>query len=460
MDYNQNLIELRRYLGVKPDKKGLTHNINKHAPYFPFPTRASERARFARGFDGVVGEFTRLVSNHSLKEKIEIEDIIKGISDKVQMDIHDTPYFQRLMKLYLADNHSSMKVFHPHIFQYFQRTEGDEGKGEAEIALLLRDIYIKSNESIRSMFAKGNSDHVISKLILDQLDYLVVKEKANKYVGKLPHITDLFNEDISYLAKYPEYFTVNLSLFLSYYYFFYISQLSLKLSQKFIADSSKVNELFYMLDWEGPGKSRKSYTKGYNLIKDSLRNLLIQVNTLEHVNSLQGTHGLSYPELVDFYNGISVIEQTELSNVLTNWILEYRGLMELEQIKELPEKYDELIISLYNSIEEVHTKLPTKQGTKSRYSLSLEQIGKKYFLKTRGSLGYMLNIKQELLLLITTVVVKDERKSLKSVFEGLEKRGLFFDRYSKEGIVELYDKLNLLDKKSDSGDAQYVKPIL
>ena len=72
----------------------------------------------------------------------------------------------------------------------------------------------------------------------------------------------------------------------------------------------------------------------------------------------------------------------------------------------------------------------------------------------------MLNISQDLLLLLTALSLKNERKSLKQVFIELELRGLYFDRYSREEIVKLFDKLNLLDKKSDSGDAQYVKPIL
>ena len=71
----------------------------------------------------------------------------------------------------------------------------------------------------------------------------------------------------------------------------------------------------------------------------------------------------------------------------------------------------------------------------------------KYFLKTRGSLGYMLNISQDMLLLLTALSLKKERKPLKQVFIDLEARGLFFDRYSKEEIVQLFDKLNLIDKK-------------
>ncbi|WP_010250378.1 DNA phosphorothioation-dependent restriction protein DptG, partial [Acetivibrio cellulolyticus] len=33
-------------------------------------------------------------------------------------------------------------------------------------------------------------------------------------------------------------------------------------------------------------------------------------------------------------------------------------------------------------------------------------------------------------------------------------------RDSKYKIIEIYEKLNILEKKSDSGDAQYVKSIL
>ena len=39
-------------------------------------------------------------------------------------------------------------------------------------------------------------------------------------------------------------------------------------------------------------------------------------------------------------------------------------------------------------------------------------------------------------------------------------RGIFLDNISKEHLQEFFTKLNLIDKKSDSGDAQYVKRIL
>ena len=94
------------------------------------------------------------------------------------------------------------------------------------------------------------------------------------------------------------------------------------------------------------------------------------------------------------------------------------------------------------------------------FALAIHEVGKQYFLKTRGSLGNTLNVTQDFLILLTAISVKNEKISLKQLFIEFERRGIFFDRYSREKIVELFNKLNLIEKKSDSGDAQYVKPIL
>ena len=74
--------------------------------------------------------------------------------------------------------------------------------------------------------------------------------------------------------------------------------------------------------------------------------------------------------------------------------------------------------------------------------------------------GLVLNISQEFLLLITALVVKDDKMRINDLFKEYEKRGLFFDQESKKEIVNRLDNLTYIDKKSDSGDAQYVKSIL
>ena len=73
----------------------------------------------------------------------------------------------------------------------------------------------------------------------------------------------------------------------------------------------------------------------------------------------------------------------------------------------------------------------------------------------------MLNLSEETLIFLTKLSIKDQdQMRLKDVFKAFEKRGVFLDSASKEQVATYYEKLNLIEKKSDSGDAKYVKRIL
>ena len=94
------------------------------------------------------------------------------------------------------------------------------------------------------------------------------------------------------------------------------------------------------------------------------------------------------------------------------------------------------------------------------YAEKFEKYSTKY-LKRRGRSGMMLNLSEETLILLTKVCIKDhEKMRLNDVFSEFEARGVFLDNYSKSEVMHYYEKLNLIEKKSDSGDAQYVKRIL
>ena len=56
--------------------------------------------------------------------------------------------------------------------------------------------------------------------------------------------------------------------------------------------------------------------------------------------------------------------------------------------------------------------------------------------------------------------IRKDKIKLKDLFEEYKRRGIYFDRDSQSKIVDLFEKLNIIEKKSDSGDAQYVRSIL
>ena len=103
----------------------------------------------------------------------------------------------------------------------------------------------------------------------------------------------------------------------------------------------------------------------------------------------------------------------------------------------------------------------SRSGPNRGYGNWFVKYVEKNFAKRRGPLGYNLNMTEDDIILMTKICINNNEKlKLNELFEEFELIGLFFDRDSKTKIVELYEKLNLLEKKSDSGDAQYVKSVL
>ena len=76
--------------------------------------------------------------------------------------------------------------------------------------------------------------------------------------------------------------------------------------------------------------------------------------------------------------------------------------------------------------------------------------------------GYTIGVTENDIIMFTKIILAENEGKLKLslLFEKFEERGLIFDRESKRKITELFEKMNFLEKRSDSGDAQYVKSVL
>lgn len=458
MDYKSNIEALKD--SMKIDGKTPKHTINKRTPFLPFKTREPERAKFKRGFLGISGEVGRLVTGKKLFKDMNLEDSIDKIISEVRCDNdEDLLYLKKLISEYLMNQDGDLNIFHAFILQYVKFTEGSEAKGEESIAKFIYDVILNRNSNLKRIFENKNSENIIIKLILEKLDTLEDRKEEKSYINNLDFISKVANEDLEFMMNHEEFFLKNFQNILAYYYFYYITQLVVKLNKKSKADYTIPEEIYYLLDSEKASNNRRSVNKGYKLIKNESRNLLLNMNLVEHLNFIFGVEGQNFRNIYEIYELMDSIEKKEVLRALNEWIDIYRECFNLNTINIEIINYEDGVKILYDSLNEQLSK-KTMQGTASRYSIALETIGKKYFLKRRGVHGYMLNMTQEMLLLITAVSIKEEKITLKALFSEYERRGIFLDQYSKEVVVELLSKLNLIDKKSDSGDAQYVKAIL
>lgn len=455
MVYEENINKLKKSMQIKDKLGSGKHTINNSVPFLPFGTRNPERPKFKRKFSGVTGEVVRLINGKELEEDFDIVESINNIVEVVMCNNEDDrKYLKELVKEYLIDKDGDIKVFHAKLFNYIELDKGTEIVGEKKIAQFLYDILFSDN-SISYIFEEDETKNMIIKLVLAKLSGLKDRNTEKVYINKLECITDVAKEDFKFLIKHKEFFLRNFQQLIAYYYFYYITQLSIKLNKKDKANFSEVEKVFYLLDWEKASKNRKSVINGYSLIKSESKNLLININILEHLNFLFGVKGYTYFEILDKLNNSSDEEKNSYLSTIYEWIKIYRNNFSQEPIYvEL--EFEELVNTLEKSLAE-----KIDQATISRYSLWIEEIGKKYFLKIRGgSYGYMLNMTQEMLLMITAICIKEDKITLKDLFKEYERRGLFLDSYSQVEVIDLLGKLNLIDKKSDSGDAQYVKSIL
>lgn len=439
-------------MGVK-----LTHVINKNSPLLPYVTREPERVKFNKGFDGIIGEFARITTDKEWTDEFSIDNLVNEIllnDNKIVCSDDDKEHLSKIIKDYLINENNELNILHPHLFLYLPLSDNKQKVGEKRIAEFINNIFFIDVET-KDIFDNKKSNQVMVKFILDNISELPEKHRNAKYISVLPFVCDVFKEDWLFARKHENFLINNLEYILAYYYFYYCSQFAVKLQQKYdIANLNEPTEIYYLLDSERASKNRKSLDKGYKLIKKATEDLLVRINVIEHLNTLAGTHGLFPFQIYKLLENDLDHNKDEYLKTLNEWINFYNDNKQLEATK--PEiNFKSLEKTLFNSLNQ-----GIQQAPKSRYAKNLEEVAKKYFAKGRGPHGLMLNLNKDLLYILTALCVKEDKIKLNDLFKEFECRGIFFDRYSREEVVTILNNWNLIDKKSDSGDAQYVKSIL
>jgi DNA phosphorothioation-dependent restriction protein DptG len=450
------------------------HDVGNVLDVLPFLTKRTGAIK--GNFHKVLGEFVRFNSSLELDPKAysEIDTFTteeqnkysEHIASKVEyQDDEDATYdFVRFLDQYLSSG-EEIKPIHPYLFNYIpvEKKFDNEFKKYAQF---LSETLASENDDIKEIFKNKKAEDILTELILSQLDGLKeVKTKKRQYQLLLEPLVRCYQEDLLYLSKHKDYFLASFPLLTHFYTLMYAMQLIFKFNQFTSADFKEITPLYFALEWEAISKRRKAAdgVNGYKFIKENAKSLFPHIHTISHLShnafQEQSGEGLAFMPYSTLYETIKDkgedFEQEFLAE-LKKWIEMYKNLsftkVTIEDTsKSLPEAFEILFKCLQAG---------TSSSVADKYGKNIEDLASDHFVKSRGSIGNVLNVKHEFLLLITAVSVKDKRIPLNELFNEFEKRGIALDRYSKKEVMTLFDNLNIIDKKSDSGDAQYVKPIL
>ena len=204
------------------------------------------------------------------------------------------------------------------------------------------------------------------------------------------------------------------------------------------------------------------------MLESNMKMLFTHVNILEMLNANDSIKNkYDYIDINEAINQCSEDDKAMLYqniiNIKNDYINAVKDVKWDEYIAVDKYKDDDIKQELYDLFKRIDYQFIKSSRKKpyESYRKWFEEYCKLNFLRRRGSLGYTLNITQERLLFITKLCIKDKDKiKLKDLFEEYKRRGIYFDRDSQSKIVDLFEKLNIIEKKSDSGDAQYVRSIL
>lgn len=224
--------------------------------------------------------------------------------------------------------------------------------------------------------------------------------------------------------------------------------------------------LYYALDWEKVSKNRKCCVEGWERIQANANHMFSHALTLEILNqhTLPGVM-LDYIALQEY-----VTEHTDQDEVIASEIEKaekaYTSCVgDYKKFEQIPyssggTKTDIAIRHLYRCVEEQFLNTDRKRANQF-YNEKFTEFCKTRWVKNRRKSGLVLNLTERDIIFLTKISIKDKDKiRLIDLYKEYEYRGIFLDNTSKDYLQEFFTKLNLIDKKSDSGDAQYVKRIL
>lgn len=457
-EYRLNLKEIEGTF--KFSYSTLKHNCRDYWRFFPYV--ANEKTLFSN-FDGVVGSLSRIMCNKEFKGNFNDDEFINNVFNNI-VEFSSEESKEKLKDIIktLFINNNNLIDFNIRTMNYIESTSAQE-----KIAKFLYSMFVDEElEAILSKLYDENLDNILYRLVLKSLPKLEEKEhKIDNYKCCLPFIKELFIKDLKFIASDENLYKSSFKRVLEYYYMFYISQLTIKLSKFEKANLNEPDNIYYTLSWESVSKHRTSYEYGWNLLKNTVDSIFPHSVTLELLNHHDMNDDLGYVELFNIFE--SSHNKEEIYNSIVNLCDEYKNhILDVDwdlfkqSNKQCSNKAFNEVYKLFEIIE-----YQFKNSTRSRAYEAFRNWYVKFvysnFAKRRGGLGYTLSLTEEDIILITKICINNNEKlKLSVLFSEFEKRGILLDRDSKIKVIQLYEKLNLLEKKSDSGDAQYVRSIL
>ena len=446
------------------DSLRLSHVPDKFFKLFPYKASGRTQAPVVTDLVDVVSGFFKYALNIQT-EPVEYESLCQKLLEKIDIEEQDIEFFKEMILglFFRGDNFVAQNIgLYP-----YQTVVNN--KSADRLAFFLYCV-LGLNERDRKEIDKVKKEYpfnVLEKIVVEVIDTNRNEEKETdkQYYNVVTDVQEKFREDFYFMLKSEMTSLEDFSNLLSVYYFYYVSQTCLTLDK--FCDGKRDNPipLYYALDWEKVSKNRACCTDGWEQLQGKINHMFSHAITLEILNQHGTDNMYDYIKLQELSNGDS--EQDKLiakeiekaENIYKSYVGDYKKFDEIS-MPDGGSTTSKAIIHLFKCVEAQFLETERKRANQF-YNEKFSEYCKTRWVKNRRKAGLVLNLTERDIIFLTKISLREKDKiRLNDLYKQYEYRGFYLDNTSKVLLQEFFTKLNLIDKKSDSGDAQYVKRIL
>jgi len=463
MGYSLSLEKFNITFAVKEGK--LTHHSGKKFKLFPFLANTSSEP--ITDLNKIVGGYINRIEKKE-PENVTMQELIDTLKKNTTIEPGREALFEEVIRHMFFDTDGKLLPINIHTLAQ----NPCEISSECRVADYLVDV-LGDSEILKISLNNASKKLDQQSNVLERFAILNLKTKpmsANTEVAYhriVEAFKSLYEEDFDYILSSKNRTKEYLVTLLEFYYFMYTAQTCLQLSRFMDGERNQCIPLYFCLDWEKTSQSRRCFNEGWGtLLQPSIKRIFAHAIVLEILNQTEENE--KSVDYIALRNIVSTSEEmdaevateiSKLTNAYRAAVLDCPEMLEMER-KTVAEDFTATEIKYLFDCVNCQFENTGRSRAYAAYSEKFEAFAYK-FLKRRGRSGMMLNITEELLIFLTKICIKDEEKMrLNDVFKAFEHRGVFLDELSKKQVMKYFEKLNLIEKKSDSGDAQYVKRIL
>ena len=444
----------------------------------PFNSNPSSAFDKKCGLHGTTGEFFRLLENDGAKaiedfDKSVIEPMRQYLTTQKQMPQEQIGEFVRMLKDILLVN-GNINISDSSFLKYIPLMPSDEsittkdrkkyGDGQKKLANYLFSMLSEEMEGLVS----NKTNNLFTKILKEALtsSFTNPSDGISREYTALPFIKESFTEDFKWMMEQDEAVKVKyLHLFLHFYACYSVTQTIANLNPKKTASITAPAQFYFILNSEKASVNHDAVVRGwsYHIPKPTLDKLYGKSQALDILNSVLGGNIGYYSDVFDALSSTSFEDNRDACNELLKLyqaqkreVFSRRTSEEgsIEEIDTTVNSYSDF----FDKLEYLCTGLQSPSYISRMRKKVIDLLSVRFLQSRRGN--FVLVLDNEMLTFLIALFTKSKKTKLEDMYKRFNSYGIHFNRGSRMTIEDYLLKLNLLDRKSDSGEAQYVKVVL